>query len=438
HSTGSGLMLVVNGSEQSGQKVWCETVPVEPGQDYYFSAWVMLASQSGAPQLQLNINDEVASETFFSSENQCEWTEMGVLWSDATVMEATICLTNLNTVGPGNDFALDDLYFGPICSATDSITFELSDLKAEAEITLFPDCLDTTGAAFVTPTGGTMPYTYVWDSGELTFDASGLKPGVHRITVTDEDGCHALVGFIMPEPEYPTLDSLIPRPTSCGKENGLIRIIPDEGTAPFMYSIDGGDSFQQSQLFPDLAAGTYSIFVEDAEGCTYETQATIADSEGFSVEIQAPLGTTICEEAELLLEVPGTYTRYRWSTNDTTTTLTVREPGIYGVVVVDADRCEAVDTIEITVCNDYQIPNVFTPNGDEVNDLFGPVSRDAVRIIFLQVVNRWGEVIYVGQEPWDGTYKGEPHPADVFAYRMLLRDRENQIMLEQGEVTLLR
>ena len=440
HSTGTGLMLIVNGSETPGDKIWCETVPVEVGQSYYFSTWVTMASNAPLANLQISINDVIVSDSYMPAADQCEWQQMSAIWSDVAVTEATICISNLNVSGPGNDFALDDIYFGPICTATDSITFELSDLEAEPEITIFPDCSDTTGAALVLPSGGSIPYTYNWDSGEVTPNASGLAPGVHRVTVTDADGCLALVGFIMPEPDYPTLDTLVPRATACGEDNGLIRISPTdgEGTPPFLFSIDGGDTFQQEPLFENLSPGEYNIVVEDAEGCELNQTVTIADSDPIETEIFSDLGTLICEIPELTLEVPGNYTRYRWSNGDSTTTLTVNEPGIYGVVVVDEDRCEAVDTIFIDVCNDYQIPNIFTPNGDNVNDLFGPVSRDAVRIIYLQIYNRWGELVYLGQEPWDGTFNGEPHPSDMLFFSMLLRNRDNEVFLEQGEINLIR
>lgn len=97
--------------------------------------------------------------------------------------------------------------------------------------------------------------------------------------------------------------------------------------------------------------------------------------------------------------------------------------GCYQVTAVDTLGNESA-FIE-AVCGDncplYTLPNIFTPNGDQRNDLFGPFPYRGVERIDLQVFNRWGQIVFETQDPdidWKGTYKDttEPLPDGVYYY----------------------
>jgi gliding motility-associated-like protein len=90
--------------------------------------------------------------------------------------------------------------------------------------------------------------------------------------------------------------------------------------------------------------------------------------------------------------------------------------------VLDAAGCLNRASQEIQVLDYYlQIPNVFTPNGDQLNDTFFPKFR-FVRNLQLQVMNLWGELIYrsQGQEDpgWDGFVSGQKAPEGVYVYTL--------------------
>lgn len=72
-------------------------------------------------------------------------------------------------------------------------------------------------------------------------------------------------------------------------------------------------------------------------------------------------------------------------------------------------------------CPEYTLPNIFTPNGDRTNDLFGPFPYRGVKEIDLTVFNRWGQVVFTATDPdidWAGTYMdtNEPLPDGVYYY----------------------
>lgn len=108
-------------------------------------------------------------------------------------------------------------------------------------------------------------------------------------------------------------------------------------------------------------------------------------------------------------------------TNANQTTLA----GCYFVVAVDSsgNRSAASDSVCITsvVCGKYHLPNVFTPNRDQINDLLIPFPYSGVQSIDLQIFNRWGNLVFTTQDPdinWDGNLEGtdQPVPDGVYYY----------------------
>lgn len=116
----------------------------------------------------------------------------------------------------------------------------------------------------------------------------------------------------------------------------------------------------------------------------------------------------------------------------------------YGVLITNQFGCAFFDTIQVLVKdNPVRIPNVFTPNGDLINNTFKIISRNPVEIIEFKVWNRWGQLVYNntnGLEGWDGNHKGSPAPADVYVYYIKYRipGTQQEPKVLRGDVTLLR
>ncbi|MCF8237788.1 MAG: T9SS type B sorting domain-containing protein [Saprospiraceae bacterium] len=87
-------------------------------------------------------------------------------------------------------------------------------------------------------------------------------------------------------------------------------------------------------------------------------------------------------------------------------------------------------------------PNVFTPNGDGVNDLFGPVATCPIETYQLQVYSRWGKLVYQSADPqngWDGKYRDEALPSDCYGYHAEYRTTGMAgTRIIRGEITLVR
>ena len=97
--------------------------------------------------------------------------------------------------------------------------------------------------------------------------------------------------------------------------------------------------------------------------------------------------------------------------------------GCYQVTAVDTIGNESpfVEAVCGDNCPVYELPNVFTPNNDRKNDSFGPFPYRGVKMIDLQIFNRWGQVVFQTNDPdinWNGTHKesNEPVPDGVYYY----------------------
>jgi gliding motility-associated-like protein len=97
--------------------------------------------------------------------------------------------------------------------------------------------------------------------------------------------------------------------------------------------------------------------------------------------------------------------------------------GCYAVTAIDSagNESEKSDSVCVDNCPVYELPNVFTPNGDGINELMKPVRSRYVKKVEMTVRNRWGQVVFETEDPelnWDGTNQnnGEPVSEGVYYY----------------------
>jgi gliding motility-associated-like protein len=168
---------------------------------------------------------------------------------------------------------------------------------------------------------------------------------------------------------------------------------------------------------------------EILEGDKVKLEAKTNDGQVIDNYTWLPQGTTSCDTCQFINVMPN---KNQW----------------YSVKVVK-DGCVVRDSILIKVLNQklVYIPNVFSPNGDKINDLFRPYCAEGVvEIEYFQVFDRWGTLIYdvtnynatdstIG---WDGTYKNIPANRDVYTYAVKVRLRNGQTQKYLGDVMLLR
>lgn len=137
---------------------------------------------------------------------------------------------------------------------------------------------ESTGSVNLTPAGGASPYTFLWSNGETTEDISDLSSGIYSVTITDSNGCTALIAASVSQPATPVSGSVISQTNvSChGGSDGITTVSGVGGTPPYQYNIDGG-AYQSSGTFSGLSAGDHLVAVRDNNLCIYVLTVTIAE-----------------------------------------------------------------------------------------------------------------------------------------------------------------
>jgi hypothetical protein len=123
HTTGTGLMLIVNGGANPAQIVWSETVNVTPNTSYALSGWaadIFSGTDPAPPNLTFTINGVQVGNPVQIQPSNFVWQSFTTLWNSQSSTQAVIDVVDLTTIAYGNDFALDDLVFAPL--STNSTT----------------------------------------------------------------------------------------------------------------------------------------------------------------------------------------------------------------------------------------------------------------------------------------------------------------------------
>lgn len=115
HTTGTGQMLIVNGSATANVTVWTQSINVQPNTDYVFSAWATSVNEQNPAQLQFSIGGVPLGSTINPTSTTGDWQYFTTTWNSGSKSGAlTIALVNQNIAASGNDFAVDDIVFAPV------------------------------------------------------------------------------------------------------------------------------------------------------------------------------------------------------------------------------------------------------------------------------------------------------------------------------------
>jgi len=217
----------------------------------------------------------------------------------------------------------------------------------------------------------------------------------------------------------------------------------------------GGDLYEwstghlQSSITVSPNTGTpYAVTVTDLNGCV-ETTSMWLDVIQLPVTVISAPEDTICRGASITLSATGA-AEYLWNTGSTTSAITVSPTDhtiywVQGTNSMNGIHCHVTDTFALGVkrCNRFYVPNAFTPDGDGINDLFGPVGQfTGVEVFEFYIYDRFGRAIFYSNDPeyqWDGRMpNGDPAPDAVFTYKMRIKEAYSEEYLLVGTVTLIR
>lgn len=203
------------------------------------------------------------------------------------------------------------------------------------------------GTVWVLPNGGTPPYTYGWSNGATTQFVSSLTAGTYSVTVTDANGCTTTAATAVTQPSPITFSPIISN-ALCNGGNGTISFTNvGGGTAPYTYSINGGNTYGTNSIF-SVPVGSYQLRVMDANGCS-TTNVPIAISAPTAIQLTIADTNAVCGGngiASVFASGGTAPYNFLWSNGSTNDTISTG-PGSYQVTVTDANGCVAVGAATI-------------------------------------------------------------------------------------------
>lgn len=280
--------------------------------------------------------------------------------------------------------------------------------------------------------------------------------------IRNDNGCEDLDSFHLTEnPDAITQAVLEITPVECsGDSNASIQVLGlHGGIQPLLYQLDGG-VLQLDDLFSDLQPGDHLVQILDAAGCLYDTLVNIIPTNPFSVDAgpdqeiylgeSAKLsGTTDLQSGQLLSQMWDSL-GVNICTDCPDFEVSPHETSSYRYQVMSATGCVLEDEVIIYVIEKgkYYIPNVFSPNGDGINDEIQlHTSPGIVRVLQWIIFDRWGNAVFgrTDRDPtdatlqWDGyTPRGERLNPAVFPYLLEVKLVNGKSEIYHGTITLLR
>jgi gliding motility-associated-like protein len=216
--------------------------------------------------------------------------------------------------------------------------------------------------------GGTSPFTYAWTGPSgytaTSQDLLNVYTGIYNVTVTDANGCSAQLSDTVSEPAAYALSHVITNVDCFGNSTGAVNLTVNGGTPGYAYNWNNGTTTQD---ISNVLAGTYSVVVTDANGCTLHDTVSITQP-GFATTLSSVVSNVSCQgglngSINLTVVSANTGLTYLWNNQAVSEDISNLGAGTYTVTVTDANGC--VNTLSSTVTQ----PAVLTLSSTTINPL---------------------------------------------------------------------
>lgn len=381
HTTGSGRMMIVNGSG-SLFTIWAQNnVAIQPNTTYYFSAWAMSVNNV-APfaSLQFQINGvqvgSIANLTAGPSSNggPFNWTRFYGSWNSGPASTANLSIVNLQTALGGNDFALDDISFGtlsPFALQATPMANSNTGVCTQGQLLLQSNVL-----------GGASPYTYSWTgpggftssnpNPVVTNNASASNTGTYNLTITDGLGCTlntSVPVVVNALPNNVTIQAV--NASICANTEGAVQVISSENGVSYQLmrqsdNIEIGEEEVGNGSTITLNAGNlqtttsyYVIARRYTTGCSRQLSGTVTITVSVTPQLvitnQAVCsGSVNLTAAAVTAGSTGGGNLSYWTNASATTALTnpanVTTPGTYFIRSI-VGSCSDIEPVVVAIGN---------------------------------------------------------------------------------------
>jgi gliding motility-associated-like protein len=322
-----------------------------------------------------------------------------------------------------------------------------------ATVTAQPDCFTSSGTIRITaPTGPLLDYSVDGINFQVGMTFAGLLPGNYAVRARNNiTGCIStltpplVINPVLQSPPAPVVNTPV---TYCQFASGIQPLTAD-GTNLKWYNVATGGTGSSIAPVPSVAFAGFTLWYvsqTNAVGCESPRTAimvNISESPVIAIPVKT-IQIQYGQSVSLPATITGQGVSIRWSPATGLNNPSIISPlarpentTTYSVVANSAQVCSASDTIRVVVLKDIIVPNVFSPNGDGINDKWIIKHLEDYQQAILEVFDRYGKLIYrskTGDMPWDGAVGGKQVPAGTYYYIIKLDSKK----VLNGSVTVLR
>lgn len=324
-------------------------------------------------------------------------------------------------------------------------------------------CASDSIPLWVDTEGGVPPFSYEWETGETgsTIIGEGPENGTFEYIVTSIDDC----GFEFVDTarivvdQKLKIDSLVQIPADCGEENGAVVGYGDAssytGTPSFKWRGPGANNPNSinATAWPDKPAGWYYFTITD-DVCTTMDSILLEQNPPPEASFTAdptfggsPLNVTFTNTSE-----PASSYAWDFGNGESNTVSDLSEQystyideGVYTATLTltegnCTDQASQIITVKLPLI--YDLPNIFTPNGDGENDFF-TINAENAASIDVVILNRWGNVVFESTDTdfkWNGKKKNDGAECSdgVYFFKFTITNTSGEEFDEHGFVHLVR
>ncbi|MBX7107569.1 MAG: gliding motility-associated C-terminal domain-containing protein [Chitinophagales bacterium] len=355
-------------------------------------------------------------------------TTLTVLPVTTQTMVVSVCNGDSYLLPSGNTVSVSGIYHDTLTASTGCDSILITDLSVLPAIIQNISASICDGESYQLPSGIFVNTTGIYTdtiSSAIACDTIFITSLTVHAALTDT---FSLIGI-----------------TCNGAADATALIIPLSGTAPYHYNW-GIASAADTSFMENLLPGSYTVYCTDANGCKDTVSFEITEPALMAVvTTSTPLSQWQSGDATATATVTGGDVPYEFVWNSEPPQFSSMANGLpagtYYVEVKDANGCIITDSVMIEESPDLlAVPNVFTPNGDGLNDFFLPHLLNVQRFE-MQIFNRWGKLEYAAtdQQPgWNGKNKGAEAETGIYMYHITATFLDGTTVNKSGSVILLR
>lgn len=348
------------------------------------------------------------------------------------------------------------------CTANYDVTVSISeDLPNKfSELVKNPGCIAASNGSIEIQniSGGQAPYLLNFNNTSFGSSSliSGLAAGNVDVSIKDALGCiFDTTIYVAVVDDLPSIFTTNKTEPACQDgTNGEIEILNiSGGQGPYLISLNGSAA-SSNNVFGDLKIGQQFLVITDANGCEYSTNISLNAGNPLTVDLGADLVVDNGTDIQVTANINGSNIgSIEWTPliceGCTNAFVTILSDTIFNVLVTDEGGCVAKDQLFVKVKDnaDAFTPNVFSPNGDGINDTWRIYSSNPqARVKQLSIYDRWGGMVFTtsgfhpsdNESAWDGTVNGKKCGQGVYVFMAEIELRPGKTIQLKGEILISR